>query len=40
MCFLFQNHKDVRMFSFATFHKDQKPMALQQTQERIQITKP
>jgi hypothetical protein len=27
------------MLSFATFHKDQKPMALQQIQEKIQITK-
>jgi hypothetical protein len=27
------------MPNFVTFYKDQKPMALQQTQERIQITK-
>jgi hypothetical protein len=39
MSLLLQNHKDVHMLSFARFHKDQKPMALQQTQEIIQITK-
>jgi hypothetical protein len=32
--------RDIHMLSFAAFHEDQKPMlVLQQTQERIQVTK-
>lgn len=39
MCFFTPKHKDFHMPGFATLRKVQKPMSLQQTEERIKIIK-